>query len=62
VTSATSAVASASVTWEELNAVPAGSHFTIVTLERRLAWLTADPWAGYKAAAWTLPTLQRGTK
>jgi bifunctional non-homologous end joining protein LigD len=50
------------VTWGELGAVPAGSHFTIVTVERRLARLTADPWAGYAALQQALPTLSHRTR
>jgi len=50
------------VTWEELNAVPAGSHFTIVAVERRLARLTADPWASYQTVAQSLPTPARRAK
>ena len=47
------------VTWEELDAVPAGSHFTIATAERRLAKLTADPWARYGTVRQSLPSLRR---
>ena len=36
------------VTWEELDSVPSGSHFTLATVERRLAKLSRDPWAGYE--------------
>jgi bifunctional non-homologous end joining protein LigD len=48
------------VTWDELDAVPAGSHFTIASVERRLAKLTADPWARYATLRQSLPALRRG--
>lgn len=43
------------ITWEELDRVRAGSHFTIGTVERRLAKLARDPWAGYGRLAQELP-------
>jgi bifunctional non-homologous end joining protein LigD len=43
------------VTWEELDAVPAGTHFTIARVERRLAKQTADPWARYTKLRQSLP-------
>jgi bifunctional non-homologous end joining protein LigD len=43
------------LTWKELDAVPAGSHFTVDTVERRLARLREDPWAGYRALRQKLP-------
>jgi bifunctional non-homologous end joining protein LigD len=46
------------VTWNELDRVPAGSHFTIDIVERRLAKLKADPWAGYARLAQSLPPAQ----
>ena len=42
------------VTWNELDSVPNGSHFTIDSVERRLARLRADPWAGYARLAQSL--------
>jgi bifunctional non-homologous end joining protein LigD len=47
------------ITWEELDSVPAGNHFTIDTVERRLARRAADPWVGYEAVEQTLPSLRR---
>jgi bifunctional non-homologous end joining protein LigD len=41
--------------WDELDGVPAGDHYTIRTVPRRLARLAADPWAGYAALAQSLP-------
>jgi bifunctional non-homologous end joining protein LigD len=43
------------ITWNELDRVPAGSHFTIDTVERRLSRLKGDPWAGYARLAQSLP-------
>ncbi len=43
------------VTWEELDAVPSGTHFTIARVERRLAKQTADPWARYARLRQSLP-------
>jgi bifunctional non-homologous end joining protein LigD len=43
------------ITWKELDSVPAGDHFTITTVERRLAKLAGDPWAGYAALEQSLP-------
>jgi bifunctional non-homologous end joining protein LigD len=43
------------ITWKELDSVPAGDHFTITTVERRLAKLAGDPWAGYDALEQSLP-------
>jgi bifunctional non-homologous end joining protein LigD len=48
------------VTWEELDAVRAGSQFTITTVERRLAKLAADPWARYTTLRQSLPAPRRG--
>ena len=48
------------ITWEELDAIPAGSHFTIARVERRLARLAADPWARYTTLRQSLPALRRG--
>ena len=39
------------ITWEELDPVPSGDHFTIATIERRLARLSRDPWAGYEPSS-----------
>ena len=44
------------VTWDELDAITSGSHFTLATVERRLAKLTDDPWAGYATLKQSLPT------
>jgi bifunctional non-homologous end joining protein LigD len=43
------------LTWTELDRVPAGSHFSIDVVERRLARLKADPWAGYSRLSQSLP-------
>jgi bifunctional non-homologous end joining protein LigD len=47
------------ITWDELNHVPSGSHFTLATIERRLAKLSRDPWAGYERLAQALPAAAR---
>jgi bifunctional non-homologous end joining protein LigD len=46
------------VTWEELDAVPAGDHFTVDMVERRLAKLKRDPWARYPQLEQSLPPLR----
>jgi bifunctional non-homologous end joining protein LigD len=50
------------ITWDELDAIPSGSHFTIETVERRLAKLKSDPWADYRTQRQSLPTGRRRTK
>jgi bifunctional non-homologous end joining protein LigD len=55
----TGAPVSAPITWDELDRVPSGSHFTLATIERRLAKLSRDPWAGYETLAQSLPTAGR---
>lgn len=47
------------ITWKELDSVPAGNHFTIDTVQRRLAKRAANPWAGYEAVEQRLPALRR---
>ena len=44
------------LTWNELDSVPSGSHFTLAAVERRLAKLSRDPWAGYETVAQSLPS------
>jgi bifunctional non-homologous end joining protein LigD len=46
------------IAWDELDSVPSGSHFTIDSAERRLARLTADPWAGYGRLRQALPNVR----
>jgi len=53
------AAVSVPIAWYELDRVPAGGHFTIDAVERRVARLKADPWAGYGRLAQSLPR-QRG--
>jgi bifunctional non-homologous end joining protein LigD len=55
----TGAPVSTPITWDELDRVPSGSHFTLATIERRLAKLSRDPWAGYETLAQSLPTAGR---
>jgi bifunctional non-homologous end joining protein LigD len=43
------------ITWDELDSVPAGDHFTIETVVPRLTKLPSDPWAGYATARRPLP-------
>lgn len=43
------------ITWTELDRVPAGDHFTIESVERRLDTLKGDPWTGYARLAQSLP-------
>jgi bifunctional non-homologous end joining protein LigD len=43
------------ITWEELDSIPAGDHFTIDTVQRRLASMSRDPWSGYGAPEQRLP-------
>ncbi|HEY7141860.1 MAG TPA: DNA ligase D, partial [Methylomirabilota bacterium] len=50
------------LTWKELDAVPAGNHFTIDTVERRLARLRTDPWAGYRDLRQKLPARRSGAR
>jgi bifunctional non-homologous end joining protein LigD len=38
------------ITWDELDSISAGDHFTIETVQRRLARRSGDPWEGYGAA------------
>lgn len=45
------------VTWDELARSPSAAAYDIVRARRRLAALTRDPWAGYGAAAQTVPEL-----
>ena len=47
------------ITWDELDSVPSGSHFTLATVERRLAKLSRDPWAGYEKLAQSLPAAEQ---
>ncbi len=47
------------VAWEELDAVPSGSHFTIAAVESRLARPAANPWARYATLRQSLPALRR---
>ena len=47
------------ITWNELDSVPSGSHFTIDSVERRLTRLRTDPWAGYARLTQSLPA-ERG--
>ena len=47
------------VTWEELDSVSSGSHFTMGTVERRLAKLSRDPWPGYESLSQPLPATAR---
>jgi bifunctional non-homologous end joining protein LigD len=47
------------ITWDELDSVTSGSHFTLDTVERRLAKLSRDPWAGYATLAQSLPATKR---
>jgi bifunctional non-homologous end joining protein LigD len=47
------------VTWEELDSVPSGSHFTLGAVERRLVKLSRDPWAGYERLTQSLPAAAR---
>jgi bifunctional non-homologous end joining protein LigD len=54
-----SAPVSMPITWEELDSVPAGNHFTIDTVQRRLAERPRDPWAGYDEVEQMLPVTQR---
>jgi bifunctional non-homologous end joining protein LigD len=44
------------LTWNELDSVPSGSYFTLAAVERRLAKLSRDPWAGYETVAQSLPS------
>jgi len=44
------------LTWDELEKVPSGSHFSLELVERRLARLTSDPWASYRRLAQSLPS------
>jgi bifunctional non-homologous end joining protein LigD len=44
------------LTWNELDSVPSGSYFTLAAVERRLAKLSRDPWAGYETVAQYLPS------
>ena len=55
----TGAPVSTPITWDELDRVPSGSHFTLATIERRLARLSRDPWAGYETVAQSLPAAGR---
>ena len=55
----TGAPVSTPITWDELDRVPSGSHFTLATIERRLARLSRDPWAGYETVAQSLPEAGR---
>jgi bifunctional non-homologous end joining protein LigD len=43
------------ITWDELDGVTSGSHFTLATIQRRLTKLSRDPWAGYATLAQSLP-------
>lgn len=45
------------VTWDELARTPSAAAYDIARARRRLAALTRDPWAGYDAAAQTVPAL-----
>ena len=45
------------LSWEELPSVRAPDHFRFANIRRRLARLTADPWAGIEDVAQTLPRL-----
>jgi bifunctional non-homologous end joining protein LigD len=52
------ATVSVPLTWDELDTVPAGNHFTIDTVERRLAQLKRDPWVGHLRLEQSLPALR----
>jgi bifunctional non-homologous end joining protein LigD len=54
------AAVSTPLTWNELDNVPSGSHFTLSAVERRLAKLSRDPWAGYEALSQSLPATVPG--
>lgn len=43
------------LTWEELPRVRSGAQFGYASIERRLARLKADPWAGFDAVRQSLP-------
>jgi bifunctional non-homologous end joining protein LigD len=43
------------ITWEELDSIPDGNHFTIDTVQHRLARMSRDPWSGYGALEQRLP-------
>lgn len=45
------------VTWDELARSPSAAAYDIARARRRLAALTRDPWAGFDAAAQTVPAL-----
>jgi len=47
------------ITWDELDSVTSGSHFTLDTVERRLAKLSRDPWTGYSTLVQSLPATKR---
>ena len=47
------------ITWDELDTVTSGSHFTLDTVERRLAKLSRDPWTGYSTLVQSLPAIKR---
>ncbi|MBV8784146.1 MAG: non-homologous end-joining DNA ligase [Gammaproteobacteria bacterium] len=45
------------LTWQELPRVKSGDQFGYASIERRLARLKADPWAGIEAVRQSLPKL-----
>jgi bifunctional non-homologous end joining protein LigD len=50
------------ITWDELDGLPPGNHFTIDTVEDRLAKLTVDPWARSRTVLQSLPIARRRAK
>ena len=44
------------LTWAELDAISGAGHFTLANLDKRLAYLKKDPWAGFFETKQALPS------